>query len=144
MGHLPHRQRLGAIPTQTVTVQHAVTSQQWTITIDGDTVARKTAAAALVLDRSGSMAQDRGDGLSKHVSLQQAAAIFVDVMLEGDGIGLVRYNQDAQQCSRSFNSAPAALSDVNRSATKDLINGNSFDPRAQHRSATASSKDATS
>ena len=55
LGHLPHRHRVGAIPTQTVTVQHAATSQQWTITIDGNTVARKTAAAALVLDRSGSM-----------------------------------------------------------------------------------------
>ena len=66
------------------------------VTIDGNTVARKTAAAALVLDRSGSMSEDRGDGQSKHASLQQAASIFVDVMLEGDGVGLVRYNQDAQ------------------------------------------------
>ena len=121
-----------------------MTSQQWTITIDGDTVARKTAAAALVLDRSGSMAQDRGDGLSKHVSLQQAAAIFVDVMLEGDGIGLVRYNEDAQQLQQVLQLGAGGLSDVNRSATKDLINGNSLDPRAQPRSATASSKDATS
>ena len=119
---------VGAIPTQTVTVQHAVTNQQWTITIDGDTVARKTAAAALVLDRSGSMAQDRGDGLSKHVSLQQAAAIFVDVMLEGDGIGLVRYNENAQQLQQILQLGAGGLSDVNRSATKDLINGNSLDP----------------
>jgi hypothetical protein len=119
---------IGAIPTQTVTVQHAATSQQWTITIDGSTVARKTAAAALVLDRSGSMAQDRGDGVSKHVSLQQAAAIFVDVMLEGDGVGLVRYNEDAQPLQSILALGAGGLSDVNRSATKDLINGNGLDP----------------
>ena len=120
---------IGAIPTQTVTVQHAATSQQWTITIDGNTVARKTAAAALVLDRSGSMSQDRGDGVSKHVSLQQAAAIFVDVMVEGDGVGVVRYNQDAQQLQQVLQLGSGGLSDVNRSATKDLINGNSLDPQ---------------
>ena len=83
---------------------------------------------ALVLDRSGSMSDDRGDGQSKHVSLQQAAEIFVDVMLEGDGVGLVRYNEDAQACSRSHARAPAASPTLNRSATNDLINGNGFDP----------------
>lgn len=42
-----------AIPTQTVTVREPVSAQEWSITIDGNSVARKTAAVALVLDRSG-------------------------------------------------------------------------------------------
>ena len=46
------------------------------------------------------MTEDRGDGQSKHQSLKEAASIFVDVMLEGDGVGIVRYNQDASRCSR--------------------------------------------
>jgi hypothetical protein len=117
-----------AIPTQTVTVREPVSGQIWSIAIDANTVARKTAAVALVLDRSGSMAQDRGDGQSKHVSLQQAAEIFVNVMLEGDGVGLVRYDQDAQVVQQVLPlGAPGGISG-NRSNTIDLIRGNSFDP----------------
>jgi len=117
-----------AIPTQTVTVREPVSGQTWDILIDANTVARKTAAVALVLDRSGSMAQDRGDGQTKHVSLQQAAEIFVDVMLEGDGVGLVRYDQDAQVVQEVLQLGAGGLSDVNRSNTIVLIQGNSFDP----------------
>ena len=117
-----------AIPTQTVTVREPISGQTWSIAIDANTIARKTAAVALVLDRSGSMAQDRGDGQSKHVSLQQAAEIFVDVMLEGDGVGLVRYDQDAQVVQQVLPLGSGGLSDLNRSNTIDLIRGNSFDP----------------
>lgn len=117
-----------AIAAQTVTVREPVSGQTWSISIDGNTVGRRTAATALVLDRSGSMAQDRGDGLSKHVSLQQAAETFVNVMLEGDGVGLVRYDQDAQVVQPVLLLGSGGLSDLNRSNTIDLIRGNSFDP----------------
>ena len=117
-----------SIPTQTVTVREPVSGQTWDITIDANTVARKTAAVALVLDRSGSMSDDRGDGVSKHVALQQAAQTFVDVMLEGDGVGLVRYNQDAQPLQTVKLLGNGMLSDTNRTDTVNLILGNSFDP----------------
>jgi len=119
------------LPPQTVTVQEAGGTRTWTVIITGDTVARKTAAAALVLDRSGSMAEDRGDGQSKHASLQQAASTFVDVMLEGDGVGLVRFNQDAQVLESVVPLGNGSLSDINRSTTKDIINGNGLDPDGQ-------------
>ena len=118
-----------SIPAQTVTVREPISGQEWSITIDANTVARKTAAVALVLDRSGSMSEDRGDGESKHVSLQQAAEIFVDVMLEGDGAGLVRYNEDAQPVQQVLPLGSGGVSDLNRNATIDLIRGNSFDPQ---------------
>jgi len=117
-----------AIPSQNVTVREPVSGQTWNIAIDANTVARKTAAVALVLDRSGSMAEDRGDGQSKHASLQQAAETFVDVMLEGDGVGLVRYDQDAQVVQPVLLLGSGGVSDLNRGATIDLIRGNSFDP----------------
>ena len=117
------------IPTQTLTVQEAASGRTWQITVDGNTVARATAATALVLDRSGSMSEDRGDGQSKHASLQQAANIFVDLMLEGDGVGIVRYNQDAQPIQPVLPLGPGGLSDVNRSATHDVINGDALDPQ---------------
>ena len=117
-----------AIPTQIVTVREPVSGQTWEITIDGNTIARRTTAVALVLDRSGSMAEDRGDGVSKHIALQQAAETFVDAMLEGDGAGLVRYDDDAQVVQQVKKLGAGGLSDLNRSGTIDLINGNSFDP----------------
>lgn len=117
-----------ALPTQTVTVREPVSGQTWNITIDANTVARKTAAVALVLDRSGSMSDNRGDGLSKHLSLQQAAETFVDVMLEGDGVGIVRYNQDAQVLQGVATLGAGGLSDIARSTTIDLIRGNGLDP----------------
>lgn len=79
--------------SDTVTITDG--SQSWTIDVDAATVGRREAATALVLDRSGSMDEDRGDGTSKHESLVKAASIFVDVMLEGDAVSIVRYNQDA-------------------------------------------------
>jgi hypothetical protein len=117
-----------SIPTQTVTVREPVSGQTWTVRIDGNTVPRKTAAVALVLDRSGSMSDDRGDGQTKHQSVQQAAEIFVDVMLEGDGVGLVRYDDDAQEISPVVELGQGGLSDISRSHIIDLIRGNSFDP----------------
>lgn len=113
---------------QIVTVQDSGGTQSWVVTIIGNTVARKTSAVALVMDRSGSMSDDCGDGQSKHTTLQQAAGIFVDVMLEGDGVGLVRFNQDAQALETIVQLGDGSLSDVNRGNTKDTINGNGLDP----------------
>jgi hypothetical protein len=115
--------------TDQVTVRHVASGRTWTVTITANTVGRKVAAAALVLDRSGSMSENRGDGQSKYQSLVQAASIFVDVMLEGDGVGLVRYNQDAQALQAVTALGPAGDPlDAARQATKDLINGPELSP----------------
>jgi hypothetical protein len=120
-----------SIPTQTLTVRETTTGQQWSVTVDASSVARKTTATALVLDRSGSMKDDRGDGQSKHASLQQAASMFVGLMLDGDGVGLVRYNQDAQVLHAVHRLGAGGLTDTNRSATLGLILGNQLDPSGQ-------------
>ncbi len=117
-----------AIATQTVTVQETVTGRTWQVTIDGNTVARVTTATALTLDRSGSMSDDRGDGQSKHDSLQQAANMFVDLMLAGDGVGIVRFNSDAQVLQNVLELDDGGISDLNRGATHDIVNGNGLDP----------------
>ena len=79
-----------------MTVTCAATSQTWVIPIAANAVPRQVAATALVLDKSGSMSEDRGDGLGTKIeSLRAAAQVFVDVMLEGDAVSLVAFNQDA-------------------------------------------------
>lgn len=117
-----------AIPQQVVTVRDTSSMNEWSITINANTVAHQTASVALVLDRSGSMAEDRGDGQSKHDSLQEAANIFVDVMLEGDGVGIVRYNQNAQELQGITMLGNGDPSDIARSETHDIINSNQLDP----------------
>ncbi|NIK58881.1 LodA/GoxA family CTQ-dependent oxidase [Kribbella shirazensis] len=118
-----------SIPPQVLTVRDAASGQTWQVTVTGNTVPRTTTATALVLDRSGSMSEDRGDGQSKHVALQQAANIFTDLMLEGDGVGIVRYNQDAQALQPVLELGAGGLSDLNRNATHDTINGTGLDPQ---------------
>ena len=54
-----------------ITVTCVETSQTWVIPIAANAVPRKVAAVALVLDKSGSMNEDRGDGLgTKNQSLR--------------------------------------------------------------------------
>ena len=50
-----------------ITVVCAATSQTWVIPIAANAVPRKVAAVALVLDKSGSMNEDRGDGLGRRL-----------------------------------------------------------------------------
>lgn len=112
-----------------VTVRDPASGKTWQVTIAANTVARQLAAAALVLDRSGSMAEDRGDGRTKHESLKEAASIFVDVMLEGDGVGIARYNEDAQQLRAVTALGPAGDPfDTARRDTKDAIAGPGLAP----------------
>jgi len=115
--------------TDSVTVVHVESGKTWTIPIAANTVARKTAAAALVLDHSGSMIEDRGDGVSKIQSLREAASILVDVMLEGDGCSIVRFNQVADLLiGVTTLGAASDPFDPGRSAVKSIINGNQLDP----------------
>jgi len=120
------------LPTQVLTLRNAaVPTQTWTVTVDARTVPRRTTATALVLDRSGSMSEDRGDGQPKHVALQQAANVFVDLVLEGDGVSVVRYNEDAQTLQPVLELGSGGLSDLNRTATHDVVNGSGLDPQGQ-------------
>ncbi len=116
------------IPTQVLTVQDPATGRTWDVTVDANTVGRQTTAVGLALDRSGSMSGDRGDGQSKHDSLQEAANLFVEMMLEGDGCGIARFNQDAQELSPVLTLGNGLISDLNRTAIRDVIDGDGLDP----------------
>jgi L-lysine epsilon oxidase-like protein/von Willebrand factor type A domain-containing protein len=120
---------VGESITDQLVVSHVAGGETWTVTISANTVARKVGAAVLVLDRSGSMAEDAGDGQSKHDSLTKAGSIFVDVMLEGDAIGIVRFNEDAQPLQSVTPLGPAGDPlDLSRQNTKDVINGTGLQP----------------
>jgi hypothetical protein len=86
---------VGEVINDIVVIRNPVDNKSWAIAITANTVGRKRTAIALVLDRSSRMSDDRGDGEIKHKSLQEACRVFVDNMLEGDGVAIVRFNENA-------------------------------------------------
>ncbi|TMQ17421.1 MAG: VWA domain-containing protein, partial [Deltaproteobacteria bacterium] len=120
---------VGEVVTTQATVRHVASSSAWTVTISANTVARRVTATALVLDRSGSMSEDRGDGQTKHDSLVEAASIMVDLALDGDGIGVVRFNEDAQVLQGVTALGPASDPfDPARLGTKNIVSGTGLAP----------------
>ena len=103
------------------------TGDTWTININANTIARQRTAVALVLDRSGSMNEDAGDGVTKVAKLREAAHAFIDIMLPNDGIGLVRFNEAAQRIME-VEDAGAAPGGAGRANAAGHIAGNELDP----------------
>ena len=86
----------GASASGSLTVRHDQSGQIWTIPITSNTVTRKTACVMLVLDRSGSMNFPSGVGSSKRIDvLHYSAGILAEAVHEGDGVGVVGFDQDA-------------------------------------------------
>ena len=87
----------GAMASTTVTIRCLETTESWTIPVSALTVAKPKVAAALVLDRSGSMAENAGLGDSQQRMdvLKQAAPVFVGLLEETDGIGVASFSGDA-------------------------------------------------
>jgi L-Lysine epsilon oxidase N-terminal/L-lysine epsilon oxidase C-terminal domain/von Willebrand factor type A domain len=120
---------LGETINDQLTVTEAASGRTWAVSITANTVARQTSAVALVLDRSGSMSEDRGDGQSKYLSLIDAASVLVDVMVEGDGIGLVSFSDTATalQSVTTLGRADDPF-ETARQATKDVVDGPGLTP----------------
>ncbi|MEP6776621.1 MAG: vWA domain-containing protein, partial [Chloroflexota bacterium] len=118
----------GATASGTVTVQCDETGQTWMINIAANTVARPKSAAVMVLDRSYSMTEDGGDGRTKVQLLREAAKTFVEVMLEGDGVGLVSFDDQIARLMDVTDVGPAG-SGLGRATANIAIDGPGLDPR---------------
>jgi hypothetical protein len=110
-----------------VTVRCVQTGESWVINIAANTIARPRSAVALVLDRSGSMNEDAGDGIPKVQKLREAANVFISVMQPADGIGLVRFNEAAQRLME-IQEAGAAPGGAGRTIAIEHIAGSDIDP----------------
>ncbi|MBA3687620.1 MAG: tyrosinase family protein [Chloroflexi bacterium] len=74
-----------------------VWTETWGVNLSANSVPRQPSAVALVLDRSGSMSDDSGDGQAKVDKLREAVGVFLEVMQEGDGIGIVRFDHEVNR-----------------------------------------------
>ena len=111
----------------TVTVQCVETGQSWTINIDANTVARPKSAVALVLDHSGSMSEPAGDGNTKVGKLREACNIFINGMLDNDGLAVVRFDDTAQTLMGVTPVGPPVLG-AGRITAMGHISGSELDP----------------
>lgn len=86
----------GDTATGEVRIRCVETEEEWLVPISANTVARPSVAVELVLDKSGSMGFDSGiPGLTREDVLRFSAAPFVDVLPEGNAIGIVSFDQNA-------------------------------------------------
>ncbi|MFI6645425.1 S8 family serine peptidase [Streptomyces sp. NPDC050504] len=86
---------IGSSATGEVVVRCVQTGERWTVSLSGNTIARPTAAVVMVLDKSGSMDWDAGDGRTRVEVLRESAQALVDVLRPDTGVGVVSFDQDA-------------------------------------------------
>ena len=79
----------------TVRVECPQTGQTFDVTLRADFVRAPRVGAVLILDRSGSMSEDGGDGRTRLQVLLDAAPAFVDIAPPSTRVGLVRFATDA-------------------------------------------------
>lgn len=117
----------GDTASGSVQVRCVETGQTWTININANTVARPRSAVSLVIDRSGSMNDDAGDGIPKVQKLRESVNAFISVMLPSDGIGLVRFNETAQRLME-IQDAGTSPGGAGRTTAIAHISGSDIDP----------------
>ncbi|GLZ31362.1 hypothetical protein Lesp02_35500 [Lentzea sp. NBRC 105346] len=78
----------GEVVDGTLTIGQVGSGRTWTVSLRAVTQTRQPTATALVLDRSAH---------TRLAEIKAAASIFAEVALEDDGIGVVKFNEDAQQ-----------------------------------------------
>ena len=120
----------GDVANGSVTVARVGSSDQWVIGLSANTIARPKTAVTLALDRSGSMSSDAGDGTSKNAKLKEAVEVFVETMLEGDGLGIVSYDDVTTRLLEVTDVGPTpAVAGSGRAEAAAILAGNALDPR---------------
>lgn len=117
----------GDLAQGTVTIQCNQTGEQFVIPISANTIAKPTVATVLVLDQSGSMDYDAGDGRKRIDVLKEAAPIFVDLLDDDDAVGVVRFDHDPHPGTPVEVAGPMVFG-AGRVAAKAAISGHAANP----------------
>lgn len=114
----------GTTTTDSITVRHDQTGREWTIPIEANSIEPVTAGIELVLDRSGSMASASGVGTEdRNDVLRYSAGILVEALHEGDGVGVVGFDQDASVVMAPVGplAEPGSLFDPHRNSARTSV-----------------------
>jgi hypothetical protein len=93
------------------------------VTLTATSVPRQDNSVALVLDRSGSMADPAGGTSTKNSLLKNAVSVFNSLMLPNDEIALVAFN--------NLIATPAPMQAVSAGAVAPVLAGAALDPAGQ-------------
>ena len=85
----------GIAPAGSVQIHCVETNQTFTVALAANTVARPTTGVVFCLDKSGSMAQPAGAGVTRIQLLHEAASRAVELIRDGSGAGVVSFDHDA-------------------------------------------------
>ena len=102
-----------------------------TVTLQAAAVAPVPVDSVLVLDRSGSMVEETGVvGVTKSAMLIDAAKLYVSLLKDNDGIGVVRYNHHSDASDRLLGVTTAGLPDsgAGRVAARGVLTPANFSP----------------
>ena len=86
---------VGDTASGTMTVSCPQTGDTWVVPISANTVQRNSAAVMMVLDQSGSMEFDAGDGRDRIDVLHDSAPVLPALLHNDDSIGVVAFDHDA-------------------------------------------------
>jgi hypothetical protein len=88
----------GSTASGTLTVNVPATGDAFVVSIDANVIPKPTVATSLVLDSSGSMSLPSGvPALARIDVLRNSAPLFVNLLDDDDGIGVVRFDTDATE-----------------------------------------------
>ncbi|HLN64568.1 MAG TPA: vWA domain-containing protein, partial [Symbiobacteriaceae bacterium] len=120
----------GDIATGEVTVRLVETGQEWVIPISANTIARPTVACVVVLDQSNSM--NWASGLpgfaTRNDVLKFSAPVFVNVLQEDNGIGVVAFDHDAYNRMNVQTVGPPSAFDPARNTALGVIAAHAPNP----------------
>lgn len=85
----------GTTATGGLTIRCPETDEEWVVPISATSLPAVSVAVGLVLDASGSMLADAGDGRARVDVLKDAAAVFLAVVQPRHGVGVVKFDEDA-------------------------------------------------
>lgn len=88
----------GATANGTLTVNVPETGDSFVVPVEANSIAKPTVATSLVLDRSGSMDLPSGVADKERIDvLHDAAPLFVHLLGNADGVGVVAFDTDAAE-----------------------------------------------
>jgi hypothetical protein len=119
----------GDVATGTVTAHCNETNQDFTFSITANTIARPKVAVVMVLDKSGSMDFDAGDGRKRMQVLHDSAPPFVDLIQEFNGIGVVSFDHTVADLMAVQAVGPPSPFDPARAAARQAISQHQTNPQ---------------
>ena len=118
---------VGSTPSATLTVDLAGVAN-FVVPIESTVIDKPTVATSLVLDRSGSMDLPSGVAdLTRVEVLRNAAPLFVQLLDPADGVGVVRFDTDAEEAEPVQVAGPE-IGGVGRADAMTAINNHVANP----------------